>query len=92
MKIIHSAKPGFRVLEVLHHDLMIKGEKSDLRIMILYSQNIFKVKHHYLLHFFRTVRPHCAVRTWCGWTLIFFIAFLDELGNSKPFETYLFFG
>ena len=51
-----------------------------------------KVRHHNLPHFFRTVRKCGAAQCGCGWTLKFFIAFLDELGNSKPFETYLFFG
>ena len=43
----------------------------------------------------RTFWPHGAVRTpaLCGRTVRsnFFIGFLDELDNSKHFETYLFF-
>ena len=46
---------------------------------------------HQTEHFGCTVRsahPHC-VAAQCGQN--FFIPFLAELGNSKHFETYLFF-
>ena len=63
-----------------------------LQILFLSLTINIKVKLHDLPHLphsvevqHQTVRPHNSAPN-------IFIAFLDELGKSKPFETYLFFG
>ena len=77
-------------------DSLTRGRHCSTKIWIelLVTFKVFRPLLHALLNSAALYSSHSAevrsAQCGCGWTLNFFIAFLDELGNFKHFETYFF--